>query len=225
MTMIWAGIDAGNIHHHCVAIHEDGRRMLSRRVANDEPDLLELLTDVLALGETVAWGIDLPTAAPRWPSASSSTMPSQCTTSPAGPSTAPPRATAARARPTQRTPPSSPTRSASAATSTIIPATQMRQKGTPGIDRDQGENDRAVPTGLRWRAAVPYVSNVQGGDCARGCCRRVRARKRLVSAVTGLCLYRAVWDGVYAGSFGREGTWWRRKSIWSAMAVSNKGST
>lgn len=59
MTMIWAGIDAGKTHHHCVAINEDGRRLLSRRVANDEPDLLELLTDVLALGETVAWGIDL----------------------------------------------------------------------------------------------------------------------------------------------------------------------
>ncbi|MFI1576417.1 IS110 family transposase [Streptomyces anulatus] len=59
MTMIWAGIDAGKTHHHCVAINEEGRRLLSRRVANDEPDLLELLTDVLALGETVAWGIDL----------------------------------------------------------------------------------------------------------------------------------------------------------------------
>ncbi|WP_405196179.1 IS110 family transposase [Streptomyces anulatus] len=52
-------MDAGKTHHHCVAINEDGRRLLSRRVANDEPDLLELLTDVLALGETVAWGIDL----------------------------------------------------------------------------------------------------------------------------------------------------------------------
>ncbi|MHB9847637.1 IS110 family transposase [Streptomyces krungchingensis] len=59
MVMIWAGIDAGKTHHHCVAIDESGRRLLSRRVANDEPELLELLTDVLALGETVTWGIDL----------------------------------------------------------------------------------------------------------------------------------------------------------------------
>lgn len=30
-----------------------------RRVADDEPELLELLTDVLNLGDEVAWGIDL----------------------------------------------------------------------------------------------------------------------------------------------------------------------
>ncbi|MFJ3763029.1 IS110 family transposase [Streptomyces sp. NPDC090080] len=59
MAAIWAGIDAGKTHHHCVAIDESGRRVLSRRVANDEPELLELLTDVLALGDEVTWGIDL----------------------------------------------------------------------------------------------------------------------------------------------------------------------
>lgn len=57
--MIWAGIGAGKTHHHCVAIDESGHRLLPRRVANDEPDLLELLTDVLALGDEVTWGIDL----------------------------------------------------------------------------------------------------------------------------------------------------------------------
>ncbi|RSN01266.1 IS110 family transposase [Streptomyces sp. WAC 01325] len=59
MAMIWAGIDAGKTHHHCVAIDESGNRLLSRRVANDEPELLELLTEVLALGDEVIWGIDL----------------------------------------------------------------------------------------------------------------------------------------------------------------------
>ncbi|MFE1522248.1 IS110 family transposase [[Kitasatospora] papulosa] len=59
MTLIWAGIDAGKTHHHCVAIDESGLRLLSRRVANDEPELLELLADVLALGNEVTWGIDL----------------------------------------------------------------------------------------------------------------------------------------------------------------------
>ncbi|MFJ9924123.1 IS110 family transposase [Streptomyces rubiginosohelvolus] len=59
MAAIWAGIDAGKTHHHCVAIDESGHRLLSRRVANDEPELLELLTDVLALGDEVIWGIDL----------------------------------------------------------------------------------------------------------------------------------------------------------------------
>lgn len=45
MAAIWAGIDAGKTHHHCVAIDDSGRRLLSGRVANDEPELLELLDD------------------------------------------------------------------------------------------------------------------------------------------------------------------------------------
>lgn len=59
MAAIWAGIDAGKTHHHCVAVDESGRRLLSRRVTNDETELLELLADVLALGDEVTWGIDL----------------------------------------------------------------------------------------------------------------------------------------------------------------------
>ncbi|MEW2077334.1 MULTISPECIES: IS110 family transposase [unclassified Streptomyces] len=59
MAAIWAGIDAGKTHHHCVAIDESGHRLLSRRVASDEPELLELLNTVLTLGDDVTWGIDL----------------------------------------------------------------------------------------------------------------------------------------------------------------------
>lgn len=59
MAAIWAGIDAGKTHHHCVAIDESGHRLLSRRVANDEPELLQLLGDVLELCDEVTWGIDL----------------------------------------------------------------------------------------------------------------------------------------------------------------------
>ncbi|MET8249690.1 IS110 family transposase [Streptomyces sp. NPDC005202] len=59
MTAIWAGIDAGKTHHHCVVIDDTGKRLLSRRVANEESELLQLLGDVLALGEVTAWGIDL----------------------------------------------------------------------------------------------------------------------------------------------------------------------
>jgi transposase len=59
VTAIWAGIDAGKTHHHCVVIDDTGKRLLSRRVANDESELLQLLADVLALGDEAAWGIDL----------------------------------------------------------------------------------------------------------------------------------------------------------------------
>jgi transposase len=59
---VWAGIDAGKTHHHCVVIDADGTRLLSRRVANDETPLLELIADVTALtgdhGE-LTWAVDL----------------------------------------------------------------------------------------------------------------------------------------------------------------------
>ncbi|MFC8511745.1 IS110 family transposase [Streptomyces sp. NPDC057257] len=51
MDAFWAGIDAGKTHHHCVAIDESGRRLLSRRVANDEPELLELLAHGIDLAD------------------------------------------------------------------------------------------------------------------------------------------------------------------------------
>ncbi|MFF1932045.1 IS110 family transposase [Streptomyces sp. NPDC058228] len=58
---LWAGTDAGKTEHHCVVIDTDAKRKLSRRVANDEAALLELIADVLALseGEPVTWAIDL----------------------------------------------------------------------------------------------------------------------------------------------------------------------
>lgn len=59
MARVWAGVDAGKTHHHCVVIDADGKRLLSRRVANDEPELLALISNVTALGE-VTWAIDLP---------------------------------------------------------------------------------------------------------------------------------------------------------------------
>jgi transposase len=61
MTAIWAGIDSGKRAHHCVVIDTAGRRLLSRRVVNDEAALLELIAAVLALagGDHVAWATDL----------------------------------------------------------------------------------------------------------------------------------------------------------------------
>lgn len=58
---LWAGVDAGKADHHCVVIDDGGQRLLSRRVANDEATLLELLDAVTALadGGEVTWAIDL----------------------------------------------------------------------------------------------------------------------------------------------------------------------
>ncbi|GAA4998372.1 IS110 family transposase [Yinghuangia aomiensis] len=61
MPELWAGTDAGKAEHHCTVIDADGRTVLSRRVANDEGALLQLLRDVLeAAGEgPVTWAVDL----------------------------------------------------------------------------------------------------------------------------------------------------------------------
>lgn len=60
VVRVWAGIDAGKSHHHCVVIDEDGRQLLSRRVANDESSLLALIANVRALEvDAVTWATDL----------------------------------------------------------------------------------------------------------------------------------------------------------------------
>jgi hypothetical protein len=61
MSRIWAGIDVGKGHHHGLALDVDGKTLLSRRVANDEPELLKLVGDVLDLadGREVTWAIDM----------------------------------------------------------------------------------------------------------------------------------------------------------------------
>jgi len=61
MPQIWAGIDAGKGHHHCVVIDADGAKLHSARVANDEAALLELIATVtdLAGDDECLWAIDL----------------------------------------------------------------------------------------------------------------------------------------------------------------------
>jgi transposase len=58
---VWAGIDAGKIAHHCVVINDAGAKLLSRKVSNDEADLLRLIEDVAAIADSgrVQWAVDL----------------------------------------------------------------------------------------------------------------------------------------------------------------------
>jgi hypothetical protein len=56
---IWAGVDIGKEHHHCVVINADGERLLSRRVLNDETELLQLIGDVLEISTDALWAVDL----------------------------------------------------------------------------------------------------------------------------------------------------------------------
>ncbi|WP_438306140.1 IS110 family transposase [Streptomyces sp. HUAS TT11] len=61
MPELWAGTDAGKAEHHCTVIDQDATMFLTRRVPNNEADLLELLAVVLELaeGEPVTWAVDL----------------------------------------------------------------------------------------------------------------------------------------------------------------------
>ncbi|MGW1910251.1 IS110 family transposase [Streptomyces sp. NPDC002076] len=58
---LWAATDAGKSAHHCTVIDKDATVFHSRRVPNDETELLGLLGDVLDLadGEPVTWAVDL----------------------------------------------------------------------------------------------------------------------------------------------------------------------
>ena len=58
---LWAGIDAGKSEHHCVVVDVVGKRVVSRRGANDEATLGELINAVttLADGGDLTWVIDL----------------------------------------------------------------------------------------------------------------------------------------------------------------------
>ncbi|PVZ52240.1 IS110 family transposase [Arthrobacter sp. H-02-3] len=54
-------MDAGKAHHHCVVIDAQGNRLLSQKIPNDEPVLLDLIATVLKLadGDEVIWATDL----------------------------------------------------------------------------------------------------------------------------------------------------------------------
>ncbi|MGW0885888.1 IS110 family transposase [Streptomyces sp. NPDC002671] len=61
MSRIWAGTDCGKTHHHCLVLDTKGDTLLSRRVTNDEPELLKLIADVLEIadGDKATWALDM----------------------------------------------------------------------------------------------------------------------------------------------------------------------
>lgn len=55
----WDGIGAGKAHHWAVAIDADGNKLLSRKVVNDEAEVLDLIADVCPLADEVRWAVDI----------------------------------------------------------------------------------------------------------------------------------------------------------------------
>jgi transposase len=55
-----AGVDAGKEFHWAHVLDASGTELLSRKVQNDEADILRLIDDALSLAEEVLWAIDQP---------------------------------------------------------------------------------------------------------------------------------------------------------------------
>jgi transposase len=60
MDEAWAGVDAGKEFHWAHVLDASGTELLSRKVQNDEADILRLIDDALSLAEEVLWAIDQP---------------------------------------------------------------------------------------------------------------------------------------------------------------------
>ncbi len=60
MDEAWAGVDAGKEFHWAHVLDASGTELLSRKVQNDEADILRLIDDALSLAEEVLRAIDQP---------------------------------------------------------------------------------------------------------------------------------------------------------------------
>lgn len=56
---VWVGIDAGKAHHWASAVDDTGTTLWSRKISNDEGEILDALAEVLALADEIVWGIDI----------------------------------------------------------------------------------------------------------------------------------------------------------------------
>lgn len=56
---VWVGIDVGKGHHWMAAVDETGAQVWSRKVANDEAEILDAIAAGLALAGRVSWAVDI----------------------------------------------------------------------------------------------------------------------------------------------------------------------
>jgi transposase len=58
---LWAGVDVGKEHHWVAVVDDTGTVVLSRKLANIEQQIRELVAEIDALGGQVSWTVDLTT--------------------------------------------------------------------------------------------------------------------------------------------------------------------
>jgi transposase len=56
----WAGVDVGKGFHWAHVLDVSGRELLSRKVENDEADILRLIDEALPFAEEIVWAVDQP---------------------------------------------------------------------------------------------------------------------------------------------------------------------
>jgi transposase len=60
MDKAWAGVDVGKGFHWAHVLDVSGRELLSRKVENDEADILRLIDEALSLAKEIVWAVDQP---------------------------------------------------------------------------------------------------------------------------------------------------------------------
>src|SRR5215210_3030826 len=60
MDKAWAGVDASKEFHWAHVLDAAGRKLLSRKVENDEADISKLIDEALSLAEEIVWAVDQP---------------------------------------------------------------------------------------------------------------------------------------------------------------------
>jgi transposase len=60
MDKAWVGVDAGKEFHWAHVLDASGKELLSRKVENDEADILRFVNEALSFAEEIVWAVDQP---------------------------------------------------------------------------------------------------------------------------------------------------------------------
>jgi hypothetical protein len=114
---VWVGIDAGKAHHWAVGVNASGEKVFSRKVVNGEDEILALMVAAGEMADEVLWAVDICGRASTLLLALLIAHGQSVVYVPGRTVSRIPGPTAAKARPTRRTPWSSPTPHVCAGTS------------------------------------------------------------------------------------------------------------
>jgi transposase len=60
MDKAWAGVDVGKEFHWAHVLDASGRQLLSRKLENDEAEILRLIDEALSFAGEIVWALDQP---------------------------------------------------------------------------------------------------------------------------------------------------------------------